>query len=101
MKMLNATRDLMLYDATKKRAGFAYLLWFFFGMVGAHRFYLGDNVAGGMFVLFTVGGVLLIPHGVTAGLLFLGIAGLAVLGDLFFVPGLVRKHNVALANRLC
>jgi TM2 domain-containing membrane protein YozV len=42
-----------------KSTGIAYLLWLFFGGVGAHKFYLGRPLIGGlyilMFVLFWVG----------------------------------------------
>ena len=31
---------IMRYDANKKSVGVAYVLWFFFGSLGAHRFYL-------------------------------------------------------------
>src|SRR4051812_32215087 len=36
----NDTRALMLYEANKKTALVAYLLWFFLGWFGAHNFYL-------------------------------------------------------------
>jgi len=42
-----------------KSTGVAYLLWFFFGGIGAHKFYLGRPGVGalyiGMFVLFWTG----------------------------------------------
>lgn len=42
-----------------KSTGVAYLLWFFFGGIGAHKFYLGRPGVGalyiGMFVLFWAG----------------------------------------------
>ena len=37
---------LMQYDASKKSAGLAYLLWFFLGGLGVHRFYLGQTGTG-------------------------------------------------------
>ena len=36
----NDTRALMLFEANKKTALVAYLLWFFLGWLGAHNFYL-------------------------------------------------------------
>src|SRR5262249_8489844 len=36
----NDTRVLMLYEANKKTALVAYILWFFLGLFGAHNFYL-------------------------------------------------------------
>ena len=45
-------------NATKS-TGVAYALWFFFGGIGAHKFYLGRPGVGvlyiGMFVLFWTG----------------------------------------------
>ena len=37
---------LMQYDAAKKSAVVAYLLWFFLGGLGVHRFYLGRTGSG-------------------------------------------------------
>lgn len=58
--------------------GVAYLLWFFFGWMGAHRFYLGK---------------------VGTGLLYLATGGLLGFGwfvDAFLVPSLVREANLRL-----
>jgi len=53
----------------------AYVLWFFFGIFGVHRFYLGRPVSGFIY-LFTA-----------------GIVGIGFLVDLFALPYLVRKYN--------
>ena len=37
-----------------KSKGIAYLLWFFFGLIGAHKFYVG-KVGMGIVYLFTFG----------------------------------------------
>jgi TM2 domain-containing membrane protein YozV len=37
---------LMQYDAAKKSALIAYVLWFFLGGLGVHRFYLGRTGSG-------------------------------------------------------
>lgn len=59
----------MQYDNEKKEPVVAWLLWFFLGIFGVHRFYLGQKtdgayILGGWFVLylflpflFAVGGV--------------------------------------------
>lgn len=43
----------------RKNVGVAYLLWFFFAYLGAHKFYLGRPLMGslyiGLFILFVVG----------------------------------------------
>lgn len=43
------------YDNQKKTPGIAYALWFFLGVVGAHRFYAGDT-GYALGLLFTLGG---------------------------------------------
>jgi TM2 domain-containing membrane protein YozV len=47
------------FSVPAKSTGVAYLLWFFFGGIGAHKFYLGRPGIGalyiGMFVLFWAG----------------------------------------------
>ena len=53
----------------------AYLLWFFLGFLGVHRFYL-NNIGLGIVYLFTFGG-----------------CGLFWLIDLFLIPDLVRRSN--------
>ena len=53
----------------------AYLWWFFFGLVGAHRFYLGHTLWG---VLYFV---------------TLGFAGIGWLIDLFMIPAYVVNYN--------
>ena len=37
---------MMRYDANKKSIGVSYLLWFFLGGLGAHRFYNGRTGSG-------------------------------------------------------
>ena len=37
---------LMRYDAAKRSTLMAYLLWFFLGLFGVHRFYLGKFGSG-------------------------------------------------------
>ena len=53
----------------------AYLLWFFLGLLGAHRFYLGDNTKG-LLYLFTF-----------------GLFGIGWLTDLFILRRLVAQRN--------
>lgn len=59
----------------------AYLLWFFLGAFGFHRFYLG-KVGTGLLFLFTLG--------------FLGIGWLI---DLFTLGGQVELYNLLHAGR--
>src|SRR3546814_15586317 len=36
----------LLYDASKRSIAATYALWFFFGWLGAHRFYAGYKLSG-------------------------------------------------------
>ncbi|DAC31598.1 MAG TPA: TM2 domain-containing protein [Candidatus Poseidoniaceae archaeon] len=53
----------------------AYILWFFLGFFGAHRFYLNQIALGFLY------------------LLTFGLFGLGWFIDLFLIPDLVRQHN--------
>ena len=115
----------MRYDANKRSAVVAYLLWFFVGYLGAHRFYLNHTVSGVVMLLlfflsifFTVfggvGSIGMVAAGmVAAGMvgagmvgagmvgLVVGVFGMAILGlwllfDAFLIPGMAREYN----NRL-
>ena len=88
----------MRYDANKKSALVAYLLWLFLGWLGAHRFYLRRYLSGFiMFVLWAVGTLLTI---IFVGYLVLAIPVLVWLIDLFLIPGIVRRFNEGLIGRL-
>lgn len=77
-------QTMMRYDANKKSLGVAYLLWFFFGLIGGHRFYLkrtGTAIAMLVLCVTIVG----IP-----------IAVIWSLVDAFLIPEMARDYN----NRL-
>ena len=77
--------------STEKNIGVAYLLWFFLGYLGAHRFYLGDNKAAFWQLGLFIGGVLTFIFVIGGAILF-GL-GIWVLIDAFLIPGLLRKAN--------
>jgi len=91
-------KALMAFESAKKSACIAYLLWFFFGGLGIHRFYLGRTGSGiAQLVLFIVSLILTFA--------FIGAFGFIVLGiwvivDAFLIPGISREHNEALMQRL-
>ncbi|HIF04601.1 MAG TPA: NINE protein [Candidatus Poseidoniales archaeon] len=58
-----------------KDVGVAYLLWFFAGIFGVHRFYLG-SIGIGLLYLFTFA--------------FLGLGWII---DAFLIPDLVKQAN--------
>lgn len=82
------TRALMLFEANKKTAIVAYLLWFFLGMFGGHNFYLkrtGVAVAQLILSITLVGAVVTVFW---------------ILVDAFLIPGWVRTQNNLLAIQL-
>ena len=84
----NDTRALMLFEANKKTALVAYILWFFLGLFGGHNFYLkrtGVAVTQLILTLTIVGMVITIVW---------------VLVDAFLIPGWVRNQNNLLAVQL-
>ena len=84
----NDARVLMLYEANKKTALVAYLLWFFLGWFGAHNFYLErTGVAVAQLIL-------------TITLVGMVITFFWVLVDAFLIPGWVRRQNNLLAAQL-
>ena len=82
----------MMYDANRKSTGVAYLLWFFLGVFGAHRFYLGQTgTAAVQLVLGLLGFVTLLVTWIPLGIwLFI---------ELFLIPGIARQKNMALADK--
>jgi TM2 domain-containing membrane protein YozV len=82
------TRAMMLFEANKKSAIVAYLLWFFLGLFGGHNFYLkrtGVAVAQLILSLTLIGMLVTIVW---------------VLVDAFLIPGFVRNQNNMLAAQL-
>ena len=62
-------------EAHKKSPLIAYLLWFFFGGLGAHRYYLG-NIGMGIAMTLTLGGL-----------------GIWAFIDVFFINGRLKEIN--------
>ena len=72
----------MMFEQNRKSVGLAYLLWFFFGAFGVHRFYSGRTGSGIAQLILTLTGI---------GLLVV-IPWLLI--DLFLIPGIVREENL-------
>lgn len=96
--MSNDTRAKLAFDAARKSTGLAYVLWFFLGWIGVHRFYLGRTGSGiallvlsicSVFFSFVVVGVI----GFVAILVWL-------LADAFLIPGMAREYNQSLLTRI-
>jgi TM2 domain-containing membrane protein YozV len=95
---MNDAQTVMMYDATKKSLPVTYILWWFLGTFGAHRFYMGRTGSGIAMLVITL---LSIP----LTLIFVGIIGFMVVGvwwivDAFLIPGIVRDSNMRLAAHL-
>ncbi|WP_247392592.1 TM2 domain-containing protein [Ralstonia pseudosolanacearum] len=98
MAAIESMRDMMLYDAQKKSLGVAYVLWFFFGGFGVHRFYAGSTGIAIAQLLLTVIGIATVILGI--GFVLLGVVGIWILVDAFLLPSVIRDYNVQLAARL-
>jgi TM2 domain-containing membrane protein YozV len=87
-RLSHDARVMMLFEANKKTALIAYLLWFFIGLLGAHNFYLErTGVAIAQLILsLTIVGML--------------ITVFWVLVDAFLIPGWIRNQNNLLAKQL-
>jgi len=95
---MSETKTMMKYDALKKSNGVAYVLWFFFSIFGAHRFYTGRN---GSAITMLILSLLSVPlMFVLIGFVTLGIVGIWAFVDAFLIPGMVRDANLQLATAL-
>lgn len=83
----------LVFEAQRKSTGASYLLWFFLGGLGAHRFYLGQTgTAVAQLLLLLLGWI---PIGL--GWLVLGIWWVV---DAFLIPGLVEQQNMQTIQQL-
>ena len=82
------TRAMMLFEANKKTALVAYVLWFFLGAFGAHNFYLNRK------------GVAITQLILSLTVIGLAITVLWVLIDAFLIPGWIKRQNNNLAVQL-
>lgn len=82
------TRALMMFEANKKQAVIAYLLWFFVGYFGGHNFYLGRT------------GVAIAQLLLTLTIIGIVITFVWHMVDAFLIPGWARRQNNLLAMQL-
>lgn len=76
----------------------AYLLWFFLGWAGIHRFYLGRMGSGLAMLLLNVIGGLTVAF--IVGFFLLGIWALWWIVDLFLISGMIDAQKNELRARL-
>jgi TM2 domain-containing membrane protein YozV len=92
------TERMMRYDANKKSALLAYVLWFFLGWFGLHRMYLGRWGSGlGMLVL---NGLSWLTHFILIGFVGFFVLGVWWLIDAPLIPGMTSDHNNRLIDEL-
>jgi TM2 domain-containing membrane protein YozV len=92
------TQVSMQYDANKKSGLVAYLLWFFVGMFGGHRFYLGSTGPAIAQLIITI--VSILTTVLMVGFLGLAAVGIWVLIDAFLIPGMIQSYNSNLIAHL-
>ncbi|WP_405096848.1 TM2 domain-containing protein [Oceanobacillus sp. FSL H7-0719] len=73
----------------QKNIALAYVLWFFLGQIGIHRFYTGRIATGIMQLLLGVSGWA--TTWILIGYVPLGILWLWLLIDIFLIPGMCRN----------
>ncbi len=81
-----------------KSVGAAYLLWFFLGTLGAHRFYLGRTGSGlAQLALLVVGWL---TAAIVIGFGFLIALGIWWIVDAFLIPGMISEQKAQLRYQL-
>lgn len=114
-------RELIIFnselDRKRKSTATAYILYFFLGTIGRHKFYIGKPVMGLIYIVLLSVGFLLMLGGVASafepsataddvsavlgvGFLPLGLLGIMMLIDLFTIPGQIKKQEDRVRNDL-
>ncbi|HCJ53522.1 MULTISPECIES: TM2 domain-containing protein [Glutamicibacter] len=75
----------------------AYVLWFFLGQLGIHKFYLGQVVAG--IVYLALGIIGWATTFILIGWVPLGVLWVLLIIDIFTIPGTVARINQRGAER--
>jgi TM2 domain-containing membrane protein YozV len=78
------------YVQAPASVGVAYVLWFFFGTLGVHKFYMG-SVGSGLFYL-VVGGIGWATIGAGIGAIPLGLVSLLCFIDMFTIPSQIKAN---------
>lgn len=98
MSNLNYNQPNTLIVAPGKSIVIAYVLWFFLGNIGIHRFYLNSPFTGIMMIAFTVIGWATTP--IVIGFFILGLLWLWLLFDIFWILAKTGKINNRQMNDL-
>lgn len=74
----------------------SYLLWFFLGGFGAHRFYLGRPATAIILMILNFIGLTTLVLGV--GIIFIAVVAFWLFIDLFLIPGMANGSNRMVAG---
>lgn len=85
------SNNTVIIAAPQKSTVVAYVLWFFLGGFGIHKFYLRQNLAGAIYLGLYVLGWLTVLIGI--GVFFFGLLAIGLIIDLFTMPGRVDRVN--------
>jgi TM2 domain-containing membrane protein YozV len=88
------------YEASKKSETTAYLLMIFFGLLGAHRFYLGRYFTAVTILVASIVSLIVTIFTFGFGIFVFILPGLWLVADLFRIPSMVRRANSNLTARL-
>ena len=75
-----------------------YLIWFFLGWFGGHRFYLGKTGSAATMLILTIVGF--VSLAVFIGVFLLAAVGIWVLIDAFLIPGMVNEQRNKLREEM-
>jgi TM2 domain-containing membrane protein YozV len=98
MQITDAT-VMMAFQVRKKETLVAFLLWWFLGTVGGHRFYCNRSGSGAAMLVTTL---LSIPLCYVFCIGFIGLFAILIwwIIDAFFISGWVQQHNQEVMNQI-
>jgi TM2 domain-containing membrane protein YozV len=90
--------EMIRYEAAKKSAGLAFVLCWFLGNFGAHRFYMNKPHAVTKLVIMLISIPLILLFCVG----YIGILAMTIwtIVDLFYISGWVKEYNTALLTKI-
>lgn len=89
---------MMRFEANRSSVLVAYIIWFFLGFFGLHRMYCGRWLSG--LLMLALHGFSWLTWYIGIGIIGFGILGLWWLIDALLIPGMVRRANNELVDRL-